>query len=185
MCTLFGMLFRPLGTEEQQVCGGGDNTSTIILNIVEPPATERQPLNDDGGDVTPAGTGTVRSCEHLPNSDDEADDEWKRQRRRDKQASSPSPRNHLLPGNADAANAFGNELDKQSRFTISQPELVAASSDNTNRQLNNHQRNQVCYASQNLKPSVPNGSGIMYQKDIFYSGSLVNVNMNRRRLAII
>jgi len=39
----------------------------------------------------------------------------------------------------------------------------------------------VCYASQNLKPSANGGSGIMYQKDIFYSGSLVNLNVNRRR----
>ncbi|XP_060844246.1 monocarboxylate transporter 12-like [Rhopalosiphum padi] len=201
LCTLFGMLFRPLSGTASAADDDGDDdgerpaltngaaTTTVVLNIIEPPATESQPLNNGGGGSVDAAN---RSYEHIPNSDD--DDEW---RGTGHDPAEMSPDALLLSqderarkdsetvasnGAADASAAsFGNELDRQSRFTLSQPELIAASAGRLSCRLSTRQRNEVCYASQNLKPSANGGSGIMYQKDIFYSGSLVNLNVNRRR----
>lgn len=201
LCILFGMLFRPLNTST--VDGDGDEdgeipalmngaaTTTVVLNIIEPSTTEGHPLKNGGGSVDAA----TRSYEHIANSDD--DDEWRNAghdqtemshdalllsvgRRKSKGSASVT-----APSNAAAnstAASFGNDLDRQSRFTLSQPELIAASGCRNSCRLNTRKRNEVCYASQNLKPSANGGSGIMYQKDIFYSGSLVNINVNRRRL---
>jgi len=202
MCTLFGMLFRPLnattsnddGDEngERPALMNGAVTNTVVLNIVEPPAAEGQSLNNVVGSVETA----TRSYEHIPNSDD--DEEWRGAGHdqtemshdtlllSDGRRTSKSSTTAAAPSNAaadPAAASFGNELDRQSRFTLSQPELIAGSGGRHSCRLNTRQRNEVCYASQNLKPSANGGSGgIMYQKDIFYSGSLVNINVNRRRL---
>lgn len=204
MCTLFGMLFRPLNSTTSAADDDGDEdgerpalmngavATTVVLNIIEPPVAENQPLNNGGGSVDAA----TRSYEHIPNSDD--DDEWRGTGHDPAEMShdalllsggrrtSKSSATAAAPSNAvadSAAASFGNDLDKQSRFTLSQPELIAASSCRLSCRLNTQQRNEVCYASQNLKPSANGGSGgIMYQKDIFYSGSLVNINVNRRRL---
>lgn len=164
LCTLFGMLFRPLPTEDPQATFENNTSSTVVvLNIIEPPA-ECEPLN--------GGVMGSQSYDHIPNLEDGdgTDDDWQRK----------AARNMLRSNDASPAlNAFGKVLDKQSRFTLSQPELIVSSSDSNSR-LNTHQRNEMCYASQSLKP-VPVNGGIMYQKDIFYSGSLKNVNVNRRR----
>lgn len=201
LCILFGMLFRPLNTSTAYGDGDEDGeipalmnraaTTTVVLNIIEPPTTEGHPLKNGGGSVDAA----TRSYEHIANLDD--DDEWRNAshdqtevshdalllsdgRRKSKgSASVTAPSNAVA--NSTAA-SFGNDLDRQSRFTLSQPELIAASGCRNSCRLNTRKRNEVCYASQNLKPSANGGSGIMYQKDIFYSGSLVNINVNRRRL---
>ncbi|KAE9533341.1 hypothetical protein AGLY_009244 [Aphis glycines] len=145
------------------------------------------------------GCGSVdaatRSYDHLPNSDD--DDEWRAAghdpvemshdalllQSDDRRSGKGSTAAATKAAADTTAASFGNDLDRQSRFTLSQPELIAASVGRHSCRLNNRQRNEVCYASQNLKPSANGGStsGIMYQKDIFYSGSLVNINANRRR----
>ncbi|XP_001950241.2 uncharacterized protein LOC100161575 [Acyrthosiphon pisum] len=203
MCTLFGGLFRPLNAATSAADEDGDEdgeipalmngaaTTTVVLNIIEPPAAESQPLKNGGGSVDAA----TRSYDHIPNSDD--DDEWRGaghdQTEMSHDALLLSDGRRTSKGSATAAAApnavadstaasFGNDLDRQSRFTLSQPELIAASGGRNSCRLNTRQRNEMCYASQNLKPSANGGSGgIMYQKDIFYSGSLVNVNLNRRR----
>lgn len=166
LCTLFGMLFRPLPTEEPQTTFENNASSTVVvLNIIEPPA-ECEPLN--------GGVLGSRSYDHIPNLEDgdgSADDDWEHRQRKLAQ--------NMLRSNEVSPNTFGNDLNKQSRFTLSQPELIVNSSDSNNR-LNTHQRDEMCYGSQSLKP-VPVNGGIMYQKDIFYSGSLKNLNVNRRR----
>lgn len=201
MCTLFGMLFRPLnaitsdddGDENGEIPAlmNGTVTSTVVLNIVEPPAAEGQLLNNVVSNVDTA----TRSYDHIPNSDD--DDEWRGAghdptemshdtllltdgRRTSKTSATAAAASNAAANSAAAP--FGNDLDRQSRFTLSQPELIAGSAGRHSCRLNTRQRNELCYASQNLKPSANGGSGIMYQKDIFYSGSLVNINVNRRRL---
>lgn len=165
LCTLFGMLFRPLPTEDPQANFENNTSSTVVvLNIIEPPA-ECEPLN--------GGVMGSRSYDHIPNLEDGDgnDNDWQHRQRK--------AAHNMLRSNDVSANTFGNDLDKQSRFTLSQPELIISLSDSNSR-LNTHQRNEMCYASQSLKP-VPVNGGIMYQKDIFYSGSLKNVNVNRRR----
>lgn len=206
LCTVFGMLFRPLnGTAADDDSGDDDAadkpaltngaaTATVVLNIIEPPAAESQPLHNSVG--CGSADAATRSYDHLPNSDD--DDEWRAAGhdpvemshdalllQSDDRRSGKGSTAAATKAAADAtAASFGNDLDRQSRFTLSQPELIAASAGRHSCRLNNRQRNEVCYASQNLKPSANGGStsGIMYQKDIFYSGSLVNINANRRRL---
>lgn len=193
LCTVFGMLFRPLSTTVDDNDGDSEGvrpaltnravTPTVVLNI-EPPAADGQPLDIGGGSVDAA----TRSYDHIPNSDD--DDDWRgadhdhTEMSHDALLLSDSGRNGKDSTTAAASDAasFGNDLDKQSRFTLSQPELIAGSASRLSCRLNTRQRNDVCYASQNLKPSANGGSGIMYQKDIFYSGSLVNINVHRRRL---
>lgn len=171
LCTMFGTLFRPLPDEDQLIVqqlqsaagaeeslttgggGGGVTATTVVLNVTDA-SHERQPLN------ATAAAADDRSYDRMPVSDDECGGG-------EKQANNKTS-NMLM-----TLDAFGNGLDKQSRFALSQPELIAAS-------LNKYKRDEVCYASQNLKP--PHGSGIMCKKDIFYSGSLLNVsNAPRRR----
>lgn len=168
LCTLFGTLFRPLPADDQQhqqqhqPLTGGEAATPVVLTIVEPPA-ECQPLN--GSQVQGS-----QSFDHIPNSDEDggAGEEWRRH--------GSAVGGKLLHVDV-SPNTFGNDLDKQSRFTLSQPELIVPGS---NSRLNTA-RNEMCYASQNLKPNHIGNGGIMYQKDIFYSGSLKNVNINRRR----
>jgi len=201
LCTLFGGLFRPLNSSSTDDDGEEDGeiptlmngaaTTTVVLNIIEPPKAESHSLKNGVGSVDAA----TRSYEHLSNSDD--DDEWRNAghdqtkmshdalllsdgRRTSKGSASVTAASNVV-ANSTAA-SFGNNLNRQSRFTLSQPELIAASGLRNSCRLNTRQRNEVCYASQNLKPSANGGSGIMYQKDIFYSGSLVNLNVSRRRL---
>jgi len=177
LCTLFGMLFRPLTIDEQQqptqtIVENNGTSTVVVLNIVEPPA-ECEPLN---GSCVVAGS---HSYDQIPNEGgggggckDEEED-WQRRQRIERKVS-----HNLLLSQEVNTNTFGN--DKQSRFTLSQPELIVASSDSNGR-LNTRQKNEMCYASQSLKPLPANGGGIMYQKDIFYSGSLKNISVNRRR----
>lgn len=171
LCTLFGILFRPLPTDEQYqqqqqrqplTGDGGGNVTPVVLTIVEPPA-ECQPLN---GDMAQGS----QSFDHIPNSDEDGSD-WRRL--------GNSGGGKLLSNQVNT-NTFGNDLDKQSRFTLSQPELIVPGS---NSRLN-AAKNEMCYASQNFKSSHIGNGGIMYQKDIFYSGSLKNLNVNRRRLVV-
>lgn len=180
LCILFGALFRPLKTSEdeeqeqeqqlqQQQLTSDNNTVTspIVMNVIEPP-TECEPLN---------GTVGSKSCDGLPSDEEDHEDgvgQWHRRQWSERKVS----HNKLL-SNEVKTNTFGNDLDKQSRFALSQPELIVATVD-SNRRLNTNKRDEFCYASQNLKPSHING-GIMYQKDIFYSGSLKNININHTR----
>lgn len=161
LCTLFGMLFRPLPTEEPQSAAENNTNSTVVVLNVEPPA-ECEPLN--------GGVAGSRSYDQIPSQED---DDWKHEQCK--------TAHNMLLSNEASPNTFSSDLDKQSRFTLSQPELIASS--NSNSRLNTHQRNAM-YASQSLKPTPVNG-GIMYQKDIFYSGSLKSINMKRRRYVLL
>lgn len=186
MCSLFGMLFRPLPMDDQDdeavhQLHSGDNggAPNVILNIVEPPADECEPFVN--GDVARS-----QSYNHIPNSDnnDSSDEQWLQQSQLERTMA-----NKMLLANEVNTNTFGNDLDKQSRFTLSQPALIAAAESpvsNSRPRLNSHDQRGDAYAAQQLKISHGHsngggGGGIMYQKDIFYSGSLLNINVQHRR----
>ncbi|XP_050527002.1 monocarboxylate transporter 5 isoform X2 [Daktulosphaira vitifoliae] len=143
LCTLFGLLFRPLDTEEVT-----SENATVVLNIVEP---ECQPLNNGGNNC-----GSLQSFDDTHKFDDRKISQ------------------NMILSNEVNTNTFGNDLDKKSpmsRFTLSQPELIVTSGRTGSNNHLNLQRNDVCY--------------VMYQKDIFYSGSIKNVSENRRRCFFI
>lgn len=186
MCTVFGMLFRPLSEvvddEAAECCAvdvdaGAGPGVTVMLNVIEP---ENQPLN---------GCGGSRSFDHLPDYNEcVSEDEESRRRRERNMAQTNAAAATAVAANEVNESTFGNDLDKQSRFTLSQPELLSVvprrGDSHGNLATANRRRHDVCYASQNLKPAHANGhggSGIMYQKDIFYSGSLRNIAPSRRR----
>lgn len=176
-CILFGMLFRPLVMNDDDdydegvgagtdgpVTGTGDNPATVVLKIIEP---ESQPLQGNGS----------QSYDHIPG------DHSKEQQHHD--LGHKISHNVLLCHEVNT-NTFGNDLDKQSRFTLSQPELLMVANhphDSNGRLDADRHKGDVCYSSQTLKPLANGhgGSGIMYQKDIFYSGSMKNISLNRRR----
>ncbi|XP_050426328.1 uncharacterized protein LOC126836747 isoform X2 [Adelges cooleyi] len=127
--------------------------ATVVLNIIEP---ECHPLNS-----------SLQSFDEAPPRYD------------DRKISQ-----NIKLSNEVNTNTFGNDLDKRSpmsRFTLSQPELIVSGGYAGSNNHLNLARNDVCYASQTLKPM---SNGIMYQKDIFYSGSIKNLSENRRRRTV-